>query len=122
MSNHSNYAIFASGVVAGAALMATISALRTQRAPRLRTADDKDRGKDVIGADDGDDFQAAGRYLLEWLVQYRERTVHERPVISTVAANYLAPLLPSEAPCEEEYWPEIFKDIDSAIVPGLTNW
>ena len=114
--------LFVSGLVVGAAVTILLSAVRSRksRPPRLRSAEDTNDA--MISAEDGGDFQAAGKYLLQWIVNYRENTVRDHPVISTVAPNYLANLLPSEAPVDEEFWPQIFKDIDSAIVPGLTSW
>ena len=124
MSNRkSNTIIFLGGVVLGSVITVVLSALhsRKKRQPRLIT-DDSWSSKVPISAENSEDFEAAGNYLLKWLVNYRDNVVHENPVISIVQPNYLVDILPKEAPQYEEYWPKIFKDLDNAIVPGLTNW
>lgn len=72
--------------------------------------------------DNGEEFEGAGSRLLKWIINYRENIANEAPVISTVEPNYLTKLLPSVAPHLPESWNSIFKDLDTAIVPGLTNW
>ena len=66
-------------------------------------------------------FCEAGLYLLDWVVEYRKKC-RMLPVVSVVQHNYLKKLLPKEAPENSESWRTIFKDLDSTIVPGLTNW
>jgi aromatic-L-amino-acid decarboxylase len=126
-SGRSDAKVFIVGVAVGAAAAAAVVAALQLRPkskpstdPALRSAEDEPGAG--VGAEDGDDFQAAGRHLLQWIVSYREGTVRDRPVVSTVKPNYLAEMLPAEAPVNEEYWPDIFKDLDTAIVPGLTHW
>jgi aromatic-L-amino-acid decarboxylase len=43
-------------------------------------------------------------------------------VVSNVEPGYLKKLLPDAPPQEGESWPEIQKDIETKIVPGLTHW
>ena len=73
-------------------------------------------------ATSGEDFDEAGRYLLKWIVNYRRNLVSRLPVISKVSPNYLSKLIPVTAPTKAESWQDIFKDLNSAILPGLTNW
>lgn len=122
MNSSKSGVVFVGGLVLGSAVTALLCILRSRksRGPKLRSIEDA--MAPIIGAEDGDDFQAAGHYLLKWLVHYRNVTTRDQPVISTVAPNYLADVLPLQAPQVEEFWPDIFKDLDSAIVPGLTNW
>lgn len=49
-------------------------------------------------------------------------TIQDRRVVSNVEPGYLKKLLPDGPPQEGERWPEIQKDIESKIVPGLTHW
>ncbi|RMJ05126.1 hypothetical protein CDV36_014205 [Fusarium kuroshium] len=48
--------------------------------------------------------------------------IPSRPVVSTVEPNYLAPLIPTSAPLDPEPWSDITADIQSKIMPGITNW
>lgn len=67
-------------------------------------------------------FQAAGRALLQWIVTYRTKNVKDLPVISQVKPNYLCEKLPASAPATSESWTSIISDLNTAILPGLTNW
>jgi hypothetical protein len=75
--------------------------------------------KDVNGENS---FQAAGRALLQWIVTYRTKHVKDLPVISKVKPNFLCEKLPASAPETTESWTSIITDLNTAIMPGLTNW
>ena len=66
-------------------------------------------------------FQTAGTHLLDWIINYRKEC-RDLPVVSTVKHNYLKDILPKEAPENSESWNNIFDDLSTKIVPGLTNW
>jgi aromatic-L-amino-acid decarboxylase len=67
------------------------------------------------------DFNQWGQALLRWISDYRTNC-RDLPVISTVSPNYLQDALPSTAPNSPEDWSLIMSDLDSKILPGLTNW
>jgi hypothetical protein len=70
---------------------------------------------------DGEEFVAAGRSVLDWLVDYRQRC-HTLPTVSQVQPDYLRKLVPAEPPEHPEPWSAVLADLDRAIVPGLTHW
>jgi len=67
------------------------------------------------------DFKAWGVALLSWIANYRT-SCRDLPVISTVEPNYLLKALPTTAPTKPEPWSSIMSDMDTKILPGLTNW
>lgn len=69
-----------------------------------------------------DNFIAAGKSMLHWIVQYRTKEVKRLPVISKVEPNYLCKVLPDAAPGSSEPWRAILGDLTEKILPGLTNW
>jgi hypothetical protein len=82
------------------------------------------RREGYVGSNDAKSsrsFVAWGGALLDWIVAYRKRC-RELPVISRVTPNYLINALPTSAPEHADPWPLIMRDLDSAIVPGLTHW
>ncbi|GMI28291.1 hypothetical protein TrCOL_g13058 [Triparma columacea] len=68
-----------------------------------------------------EDFNAWGGKLLRWISDYRE-SCRDLPVISRVEPNYLQKALPTSAPNSPESYEAIMSDLDSKILPGLTNW
>lgn len=85
----------------------------------------KDSSLDSVAEGDVDsesNFIAAGRELLKWITNYRTKSVKDLPVVSTVKPNYLTELLPASAPASSESWTSIISDLNTAILPGLTNW
>lgn len=71
--------------------------------------------------DKAETFNEAGKRLLDWIVGYRKEC-RNLPVVSKVKHNYLKDILPPEAPENPESWNNIFDDLSTKIVPGLTNW
>jgi len=67
------------------------------------------------------DFNEWGGKLLKWISDYRERC-KDLPVISRVEPNYLQKALPPSAPTTPEPYEAIMSDLDTKILPGLTNW
>lgn len=45
-----------------------------------------------------------------------------REVLPSVQPGYLHNLLPTEVPEEPEHWKEVMKDLNDAIMPGITHW
>ena len=46
----------------------------------------------------------------------------ERRVTPEVEPGYLRPMLPRNAPEKGESWEDIMKDVERAIMPGITHW
>ena len=105
------------GVLVGAAGMVALCSL----VMRSRQADGV-AADEVSGADNGENFIHAGRYLLKWIVDYRSKIAPSLPVISRVHPNAIADALPREAPLTAEPWSAIYLDLDRVILPGLTHW
>jgi aromatic-L-amino-acid decarboxylase len=59
--------------------------------------------------------------LMHIVVNYYDN-IQDRRVVSNVEPGYLKKLLPDGPPQKGESWPEIQKDIESKIMPGLTHW
>ncbi len=68
-----------------------------------------------------DEFRRAGHEVVDWVADYLAR-VESLPVQSTVAPGAIRALLPAHAPDEGEPWDRILGDLDTIVVPGLTNW
>ncbi|RSL82659.1 hypothetical protein CEP52_016908 [Fusarium oligoseptatum] len=68
-----------------------------------------------------DEFCTRAKEAIDQIAEYHE-SVPSRPVVSTVEPNYLAPLIPTSAPLDPEPWSDITADIQSKIMPGITNW
>jgi aromatic-L-amino-acid decarboxylase len=77
---------------------------------------------EVSGAEDGENFVHAGRYLLQWIVDYRSKIAPSLPVISRVQPNAIATALPPEAPVKPEPWSAVYSDLTKVVLPGLTHW
>jgi len=74
----------------------------------------------ALEADSPEAFRRNGHALVDWVASYRERC-SELPVRSMVSPGYLQELLPAEAPEVGEPWEAIMRDVDRAILPGLTH-
>lgn len=48
--------------------------------------------------------------------------VSDRRVTPEVEPGYLRPMLPKYAPENSEKWEDIMKDVEEAIMPGITHW
>jgi len=46
----------------------------------------------------------------------------ERRVTPEIEPGYLRPMLPKHAPEASETWDDIMKDVERAIMPGITHW
>ena len=68
-----------------------------------------------------DDFRRRGKEMIDWIADYWER-VESLPVRSQVNPGDVREQLPAAIPQKPEGFDEIFKDLDSTIVPGLTHW
>ncbi|XP_044734645.1 aromatic-L-amino-acid decarboxylase-like [Chrysoperla carnea] len=68
-----------------------------------------------------EEFRENGKSLIDYMCDYVS-TIEKRRVIPNVEPGYLRPILPDEAPEDPEKWSEIFKDIETKIMPGVTHW
>ena len=76
----------------------------------------------TASATSGADFVRAGKALLLWLRDYRERACKLYPVVSAVRPNELRDSLPAAAPERPEPFSAIIKDCTTKILPALTHW
>jgi aromatic-L-amino-acid/L-tryptophan decarboxylase len=67
-----------------------------------------------------EEFRAAGHELIDWIADYRAR-IPQLPVQARVQPGEVAGKLPARAPEEAEPFSELLADLDSIIVPGLTQ-
>ncbi|XP_026281910.1 aromatic-L-amino-acid decarboxylase-like [Frankliniella occidentalis] len=70
---------------------------------------------------DAAEFRVRGQEMVEYICSYMEG-VGKRRVTSDVEPGYLRPLLPAEAPQQPDSWDQIFADVESKIMPGITHW
>lgn len=68
-----------------------------------------------------EEFRENGKSMIDYMCDYVS-TIDKRRVIPNVEPGYLRPILPDEAPEDPEKWSEIFKDIETKIMPGVTHW
>ena len=67
-----------------------------------------------------EEFRAAGHELIDWIADYRAR-IPELPVQAQVKPGEVAGLLPDHAPERAEPFHQLLADLDSVVVPGLTQ-
>lgn len=68
-----------------------------------------------------DEFRKAGHALIDWIADYRA-TVESRPVIARSAPGDITAKLPPAPPKQGESFAAIAADIDTIVMPGITNW
>jgi aromatic-L-amino-acid decarboxylase len=68
-----------------------------------------------------DEFRQAGHKLVDWIADYRA-TVESRPVIAQSAPGDIKAKLPAAPPKQGESFDAIAADIDTVVMPGITNW
>jgi aromatic-L-amino-acid decarboxylase len=56
------------------------------------------------------------------LFLFKKQNNSERRVTPEVEPGYLRPMLPENAPEKGESWDNIMKDVEGAIMPGITHW
>ncbi|ESN98403.1 hypothetical protein HELRODRAFT_84539 [Helobdella robusta] len=70
---------------------------------------------------DSKEFRQRGREMVDYIADYFEN-IEQRRVFPDVQPGYLKELVPSEPPQCPDSWDNIMKDIDKAILPGVTHW
>ena len=56
--------------------------------------------------------------MVDYLADYLEN-IRERRVFPDVRPGYMRELVSDTAPEEGEAWPDIFKDVENVIMPGV---
>ncbi|KAK3683105.1 hypothetical protein LTR37_020566 [Vermiconidia calcicola] len=69
----------------------------------------------------GQQFVDAATSSARGIEQYYAN-LSKRPVLPSISPGYLQELLAGKAPEHGESWSDIEKDIETAIMPGLTHW
>ena len=70
---------------------------------------------------DAEDFKRLGQMFLEWIPRYLD-DVEGMPVGHKCLPGEVRAALPKTPPATGEALENVFKDLDSIIVPGLTHW
>ena len=58
--------------------------------------------------------------MVDYIADYME-TIHTRRVIPEVQPGYMREMLPNRAPRKGEEWSEIMRDVERAIMPGVSR-
>ncbi|KAG5301927.1 aromatic-L-amino acid decarboxylase [Histoplasma ohiense] len=69
----------------------------------------------------GEQFREAAHAAIEEIIQHFN-AISSKPVVPSIEPGYLRPLVPTSAPNHPEPWSKIQPDIESKIMPGLTQW
>jgi aromatic-L-amino-acid decarboxylase len=67
------------------------------------------------------EFRRHGRAVVDWIADYWQR-VESLPVLSKVQPGEIREALPSSPPVDGEPFESILRDVDAAILPGVTHW
>ena len=67
-----------------------------------------------------EEFRAAGHELIDWIADYRAR-IPQLPVQAQVGPGEVAGKLPRRAPEQAEPFSRVLADLESVVVPGVTQ-
>jgi aromatic-L-amino-acid decarboxylase len=67
------------------------------------------------------EFRRHGHAVIDWIADYYER-VESFPVLSRVEPGEVRASLPQHPPEYGEPFPEVLRDQDEKIMPGITHW
>ncbi|WMV18300.1 hypothetical protein MTR67_011685 [Solanum verrucosum] len=70
---------------------------------------------------DPEEFRRQGHKIVNFLADYYQN-IEQYPVCSQVNPGYLQKIVPNSAPNNPESLDKILKDVERAIIPGLTHW
>ncbi|XP_060519156.1 histidine decarboxylase [Cylas formicarius] len=70
---------------------------------------------------DGEDFRVQGKEVIDYIVDYLEN-IRNRRVFPDKKPGFIRDLIPEAAPLKGEQWSDIFKDMETVIMPGTTHW
>ena len=68
-----------------------------------------------------DDYRRAGHRVVDWIADYRGRA-EDLPVMAQVEPGSVFDALPAEPPEDPETIDAILADVDSIVVPAVSNW
>ena len=68
-----------------------------------------------------EEFRTAGYQLIDWIVDYRQH-LHAFPVMAQAAPGAIKAQLPSSPPQSPQKFPEIVRDLDEIVLPGISHW
>ena len=66
-------------------------------------------------------FREEGKKLIDWIADYYEN-IEQYPVLSQVRPGEIASHLPKDAPLRGEPFPDMLRDVENIIMPGITHW
>jgi len=69
---------------------------------------------------DANEFRKRGREMVDYIADYMDG-IAERRVLPEVQPGYLRDMLPNRAPQKPEDWDSIMRDVDHAIMPGVSK-
>ena len=68
-----------------------------------------------------DEFRRHGYAMVDWIAEYLEG-VGDRRIVSEVSPGDIRSRLPDRAPERPEPFPDIMRDLDEIVMPGVTHW
>jgi len=68
-----------------------------------------------------EEFRRIGHELIDWIADYHERLAAQ-PVMARTNPGDVRARLSATPPEQPESWPDVVRDLDDVIVPGLTLW
>jgi aromatic-L-amino-acid decarboxylase len=68
-----------------------------------------------------EEFRAIGHRLIDWVADFRSG-IAQRPVMAQVTPGAVKAQLPATPPLAAESFDQIFADLDTLIVPGLSHF
>lgn len=71
---------------------------------------------------DHEQFRRAAHEVIEWIIDYHSRRVHELPVLSRVNPGDVSAWMPAHPPERPEPWDTVMADFERVVVPGMTHW
>jgi len=61
----------------------------------------------------------AGKEMVDFIADYMEN-IRSRRVFPDVSPGYMTTLVPDAAPLDPEPWQNIFDDVETVIMPGVS--
>lgn len=68
-----------------------------------------------------EDFRSSGHRFVDWMADYFEN-VGKFPVLSPLEPGEVGKRIPAAPPDRGEPMADIFRDFESAVMPGITHW
>ena len=68
-----------------------------------------------------EEFRRHGHDVVDWIADYYSR-IESFPVLSHVKPGEIRASLPTSAPSKGEEFPDLLKDVEQLILPGVTHW